>query len=131
MRKQYHIREVDGDTLIWDVDKLVKISEHYLPKEVMIESIDDIDNNFWFQNKDDVPSARAIAKHIEYAEKTSFKYPVILSSDGRVMDGMHRILKALMKGPQLLVIDLTPSLFKASNFSKNSLSKWMDGYSHL
>lgn len=69
MRKQYHIREVNGDTLAWDVDKLVKISEHYLPKEVMIESIDDIDKNFWFQGKDDVPSVREIAKHIEYAEK--------------------------------------------------------------
>lgn len=104
MRKQYHIREVNGDTLIWDVDKLVKISEHYLPKEVMIESIDDIDKNFWFQGNNDVPSAREIAKHIEYAEKTSFKYPVILSSDGSVMDGMHRILKALMKGKETIKV---------------------------
>ena len=104
MRKQYHIREVNGETLIWDVDKLVKISEHYLPKEVMIESIDDIDKNFWFQGKDDVPSVREIAKHLEYAEKTSFKYPVILSSDGGVMDGMHRILKALMKGKETIKV---------------------------
>jgi hypothetical protein len=97
MKKKYHIRNVGGDTLIWEVDKLVKLSEHYLPKEILIESLDEIDENYWF-NGDDIPSAREIAKHIEYAKKTSFKYPVILSSDGRVMEGMHRILKALMSG---------------------------------
>ncbi len=25
-------------------------------------------------------------------------YPIILSSDGRVMDGMHRVCKALLQG---------------------------------
>ncbi|MEO9885305.1 MAG: hypothetical protein ABJR05_06845 [Balneola sp.] len=104
MRKQYHIRKVGDDTLIWDVDKLIKLSEHYLPKVVMLESIDELDENFWFKDKDDVPSVREIAKHIDYAKKTSFKYPVILSSDGRVMDGMHRILKALMSGKETIKV---------------------------
>jgi hypothetical protein len=26
------------------------------------------------------------------------RYPIILSSNGRIMDGMHRVLKALMLG---------------------------------
>lgn len=104
MRKQYHIRKVNGDTHIWDVDKLVKLSEHYLPKEVMLESIDELDTNYWFQSSEDVPSVRNIADHIEFAKKTSFKYPVILSSDGKVMDGMHRILKALMTGKETIKV---------------------------
>jgi hypothetical protein len=31
-------------------------------------------------------------------EATSLEYPIILSSDGRVMDGMHRVVKALVRG---------------------------------
>lgn len=27
-------------------------------------------------------------------------FPIILSADGRVMDGMHRVLKALLNGSQ-------------------------------
>jgi len=104
MRKQYYFRKVDNDTHIWDVDKLVKIAEHYLPKEIMLESIDELDENYWFQNNGDEPSVRGISKHIELAKKTSFKYPVILSSDGKVMDGMHRILKALMKGKETIKV---------------------------
>lgn len=104
MKKKYYVRKVNGETHIWDVDKLVKLSEHYLPKEVMLESLDELDSNYWFQNGEDVPSVRKIANHIEFAEKTSFKYPVILSSDGKVMDGMHRILKALMKGKETIKV---------------------------
>ncbi len=104
MRKQYHIREVNGDKHIWDVDKLVKLAEHYLPKEIMLESIDELDENYWFQHNDDVPSVRKIAEHVDLAKKANFKYPVILSSDGRVMDGMHRILKALMKGKETIKV---------------------------
>jgi len=104
MKNKYYSRKVNGETLIWEVDKLVKLSEHYLPKEIMIESIDELDENYWFQEDEDKPSVREIAKHIEYAKKTSFKYPVILSSDGKVMDGMHRILKALMTGKETIKV---------------------------
>ena len=104
MKKKYFARKVNGDTLIWEVDRLVKLSEHYLPKEIMLESIDELDENYWFQDKEDVPSARVIATHIDFANKTSFKYPEILSSDGRVMDGMHRILKALMRGKDTIKV---------------------------
>jgi hypothetical protein len=30
--------------------------------------------------------------------ETELKYPIILSQDGRVMDGMHRVCKALILG---------------------------------
>ena len=30
-------------------------------------------------------------------EKADMSFPIILSSDGRVMDGMHRVAKAVLK----------------------------------
>lgn len=103
MRKQYYIREVKGDTLIWEVDQLVKLTQHLPPREVMLESIKELDENFWFQG-DEVPSVRNIVRHIELAEKASLKYPVILSSEGRVMDGMHRVMKAMIKGEEMIKV---------------------------
>ena len=35
-------------------------------------------------------------------EETDLRYPIILSSDGRVMDGMHRVAKALLEGQETI-----------------------------
>jgi len=35
--------------------------------------------------------------------ETDLRYPVILSADGRVMDGMHRVAKAYVEGRESVV----------------------------
>lgn len=35
---------------------------------------------------------------MELVNKADLKYPIILSASGRVMDGMHRVCKALLQG---------------------------------
>ena len=45
-----------------------------------------------------MPTCRAIAEHAKLINETNLKYPIILSCDGRVMDGMHRVAKALIEG---------------------------------
>jgi hypothetical protein len=35
---------------------------------------------------------------MELTSHADLQYPIILSSDGRVMDGMHRVAKALLEG---------------------------------
>jgi hypothetical protein len=39
-----------------------------------------------------------VVDHARLMLDSDLAFPVILSSDGRVMDGMHRICKALMQG---------------------------------
>lgn len=34
--------------------------------------------------------------------EADLQFPIILSSNGRVMDGMHRVLKALLNGSQTI-----------------------------
>jgi hypothetical protein len=43
-------------------------------------------------------TCRRVVEHARLIEEVDLAYPVILSCDGRVMDGMHRVLKALMNG---------------------------------
>jgi hypothetical protein len=43
-------------------------------------------------------TCRKVVDHARLLQACDLAYPVILSSDGRVMDGMHRIGKALLEG---------------------------------
>ena len=43
-------------------------------------------------------TCRMVARHADLIQKADPKYPVILSADGRLMDGGHRIAKAWISG---------------------------------
>jgi len=98
MRKQYHFRPTEEGTLIWDVNKLVDLSSELTVKEIELEAVRELDEPYWFGYDDSVPTCRAIAHHVRLIQESNLEHPVILSSDGRVMDGMHRVVKALLKG---------------------------------
>jgi hypothetical protein len=38
-----------------------------------------------------------VAEHARLIQETDLSYPIILSADGRVMDGMHRVAQAYIK----------------------------------
>lgn len=98
MRKQYHIRPTLRGNLIWDVNRLVELTKNFETKKIKVDTIRELDENFWFQGKDDVPTCRTVADHARLIGETDLSWPIILSSDGRVMDGMHRVAKAYLKG---------------------------------
>ena len=52
--------------------------------------------NCWFD--DQVPTCRQVAEHAKKISEADLSFPVILSSDGRLMDGGHRIAKAWIAG---------------------------------
>jgi len=39
-----------------------------------------------------------MVEHIQLIESADLSFPIILSPEGRVMDGMHRVIKALLTG---------------------------------
>jgi hypothetical protein len=86
---------VDGRTLIWDVHRLVELTRSYPVHPVSISSIGELDQCFWFDGEP--PTCRAVALHAKLIQETDLAHPIILSSSGRVMDGMHRVCKALLE----------------------------------
>ena len=98
MRRQYHSQKTDRGTLIWDVHRLVQLSRAFPIIEMPINSISELNQRFWFDKSDQTPSCKEIAVHAKLIEETDLKHPIILSEDGRVMDGMHRVCKAWMAG---------------------------------
>ena len=98
MRKQYHLRPSPAGLLAWDIDRLIDLTKHALPKEVPLESIRELDEPFWFGGGNDAATCRAVADHARLIFETDLRHPIILGADGRVMDGMHRVAKAYLEG---------------------------------
>lgn len=98
MRKQYHFRRTERGLLAWDVDRLVELSADFVPFDVPLTEICELDETFWFDAEADDPTCRRVALHPQLISETDLNHPIVLSQDGRVMDGMHRVCKALIEG---------------------------------
>ncbi|QER40493.1 hypothetical protein F2A31_12610 [Acinetobacter suaedae] len=103
MRKQYHFRQVREDTYIWDVHRLVKLTQNFMVKKVMLTDIQELNEAYWFP--DEYPTTQQIIEHIQLIQDADLNYPIILCAQGRVMDGMHRVAKAsLLKHSDILAV---------------------------
>lgn len=97
MRKQYHLRRAETGFDAWDVDHLIALSRHLPPTDVPLADIPEIDTTYWFDDAD-APTVRAIAAHAQLIAEVDTRWPIILDHEGRVMDGMHRVARALLEG---------------------------------
>ncbi|MEP5728308.1 MAG: hypothetical protein ABJL67_02925 [Sulfitobacter sp.] len=111
MRKQYHSRSVGSDTYIWDVDKLVTAAASLEVRRVPVTDVAEINENWWYQDDQMIPTPKAIAAHMRLVLEADLQYPIILCAQGRLMDGMHRVVKSLIQNkPDIRVVrfDVTP-----------------------
>jgi hypothetical protein len=96
VRKQYHFWPADDGFDAWDVDRLVRLSRTLPVQDVAVESIRDVDTDYWFGGSSVVPTVRNVVEHCRLIEDVDPSYPIILGVDGRVMDGMHRVARAIL-----------------------------------
>jgi hypothetical protein len=98
MRKQYHFRTCSDGLRAWDVDRLVELTRDLPRERVSLAAIREIDEPYWSNEGTKVLTCRDVVEHARLIRDCDFEFPVILSRDGRVMDGMHRICRALLLG---------------------------------
>lgn len=98
MRKQYHFRHSDEGLRAWDVDKLIRLTKGMKADEVLLSAIGELDEPYWYDAEGDTPTCRSITDHMRLVQAANLAYPIILCPEGRVMDGMHRVVKALLEG---------------------------------
>jgi hypothetical protein len=97
MRKQYHFWPGEHGLDAWDVDRLLELSRGLPVEEVELGDIWEVDTVYWFDDRQQ-PTVRKVVEHAHLMEEVDLSYPIILGSDGRVMDGMHRVARALLEG---------------------------------
>jgi hypothetical protein len=98
MRKQYHFWPTDNGFDAWDIDRLIELSRGLPIETVEMDSIAEIDSLYWFDGSAEVATVRKVVEHAKLISEVDPSYPIILGYDGRVMDGMHRIARALLEG---------------------------------
>jgi hypothetical protein len=81
----------------WDVRRLVELSRGLPVRRVPLDEIRELDEPYW--SGDGGPmTCRAVVEHARLMQECDLDFPIILSSEGRVMDGMHRVCRALLDG---------------------------------
>jgi hypothetical protein len=98
MRAQYHFRNSQKGLFAWDVHRLVQLSSTLARERVPLSAIKELDEPYWAGGESQKLTCRQVVDHARLMLDCDLAFPVILSSDGRVMDGMHRICKALLQG---------------------------------
>ena len=98
MRTQYHSQPSAGGVDAWDVARLIERSRDLPVKRVALDSLRQIDTVYWTEPF----TVREFALHARLVQEVDPSYPIILAADGRVMDGMHRIVRALLEGEAMI-----------------------------
>ena len=97
VRKQYHFWPAERGFDAWDVDRLIALGRAFPVEGVRVGSIREIDTVYWFDGSVE-PPVRKVVEHAKLMAEVDPSYPIILGHDGRVMDAMHHIARALFEG---------------------------------
>ena len=75
----------------WSVARLIKLSQNFPVMEIPLEHMN-IYHSFGTM------TMREMIVHIKAINAADLKYPIILDEDGDIMDGRHRLMKAIITG---------------------------------
>jgi hypothetical protein len=96
------IKHTDVDTQLaridrhsWSVKRLIALSSEL---EVMIIPLAHLN----VYNSMEKMTLREMAGHVEAVNSADMSHPIILDEDGDIMDGRHRIIKAIVTGAETI-----------------------------
>ena len=120
MRKQYYFRPSSRGCKAWDVDRLVAMTRDFPRIEVPLTNLREIDEAFPADEKALV-TWRNVIGHMALIEAADSNYPIILAANGQVMDGRHRMAKAMLAGRNTI---------QAVQFRNDPEPDYIDVYPH-
>ena len=63
-----------------------------------------------YDHEGERPTCKSIAEHMRLVQAADLAYPIIICPQGRVMDGMHRVVKAWLEGRSTVLAYYLPVL---------------------
>lgn len=98
----------DGCFAAWDVKRLWQLSKSLPIENLPIQNFQEAIDKWITFDSVEQPDGRFTAnidvEHFYRIKRASLKYPIILDSDGRIMDGMHRLMKTYLSDKPLLSV---------------------------
>jgi hypothetical protein len=98
MRKQYHFWPGGSGLDAWDVDRLIRLAADLPVEDVPLDAIWELDTPYWSLPGDGPSTVKDVVTHMRLVRDVDPSFPVVLGPDDRVMDGMHRIARAVLEG---------------------------------
>lgn len=97
LRKQYHFRPSPNGYYAWDVHRLIELAKDLPIISIDTEDISELTESYWFGGENANPTCMDLLEHVRLIEQTDLRFPIILCADGRMMDGMHRVVRAVLE----------------------------------
>ena len=89
----------DGSIPFVSMQQLWDMAAGLPSKKVRVSELNALDEIRWFSERmQKLPTCRAVAEHARDIYEADFRFPIILSPSGAVLDGMHRLCKAFLQG---------------------------------
>jgi len=109
MRRSCEEPKADGSMRFYRMHQFWELAEGLPIRKVRLSELEGLDEVRWFGGPRNIlPTCRAIAEHARDIYEADLSYPIILSPDGEVLDGSHRMCKALLQGiEELDAVQLT------------------------
>lgn len=102
----------DGSVPFWRTSTLWAAAQGKHQASVSLEDLNVLDDVVWFGGPKDVqPTVRKVAERARDIFAADLSYPIIMTAEGEVLDGAHRIARAYLQGQQTIsavVIDECP-----------------------
>ncbi|RYZ64004.1 MAG: chromosome partitioning protein ParB [Proteobacteria bacterium] len=89
--------EHDGVIRLWITSRLWKLAAELPTFEYDVSSFENFDEDVWF-NTQNKPTVNKVLEHYRKIQNADFSFPIILSRDGIILDGVHRICRAQLDG---------------------------------
>ncbi len=98
IRPQYHLRRTAAGIDAFNVAKLIALSKNLPVRMIDPGSVLELDRDHWYAQASTLPTPRSFLEHMRLVLAADLRYPIILDREGRLMDGMHRVCKAVLEG---------------------------------
>ena len=92
-----HTVLIDGKKHIWYAKRLWQLSKDLPIFEYEISSFNEFDDDIWFGDRIK-PTIKKVLEHHGKILRADYSFPIIISANGYIMDGIHRICRAYLEG---------------------------------
>lgn len=96
MSEDRHSQMVSGRRAYWMTKRLWELSDSLPVVEVAVADLAELDQDCWFDGQP--ATCRMVAEHARRIQDADLDHPIVLSADGGLMDGGHRVAKAWLAG---------------------------------
>ena len=91
-----HTTVRNGKRLLWYTEGLWKKAEQLVPFEVEVAGVEELDENCWFGSR--APTIREVLATLNGFKRLTSPIRLFLTTTGSLMDGRHRLCKAILEG---------------------------------